>query len=167
MEAVASLKSDIESICLRVIGEGEDLEALRRRVVDLGIQDRVEFLGRIPWADVRDAQTDAWVGVNAPLPDVLGSLSFSNKVVEWVTLGLPVIASRTPTILRYFPEGTLSYVDGGSVESLAGALRELHDSGKQNTRARIRRSQAALEKIAWPVQRDALLDLAGTLVERR
>lgn len=165
VEAVALLADEIEGLRLRVIGEGEDLEAIRAQVDALGIGDRVDFLGRIPWTGVRDAQANAWVGVNVPRPDALGSLSFSNKIVEWVTLGLPVIAGRTPTLLRYFPDGTLFYVEGGSIESLVQGLRQLDELDRGAIEAQIEKARSALDAIAWPVQRQVLLDVARSLVD--
>lgn len=164
VEAVAVLKDEIHGLRLRIIGEGEDLDEIRAQVHRLAIEDEVEFLGRIPWAEVRDAQADAWLGVNVPRPDVLGSLSFSNKIVEWVAMGLPVIASRTPTLLRYFPDGTLFYVEGGSVDSLVDGIRGLHLTGPDPVAAQVRRAQAALERIAWPIQRESLMDVARAQV---
>ena len=164
VEAVANLADEVNGLRLRVIGEGEDLEGLRAHVGRLGVEDRVEFLGRIPWSEVRDAQTDVWVGVNVPRPDVLGSLSFSNKIVEWVTMGLPVVAGRTDTLLRYFPEGTLFYVDGGSVGSLVDGLRRLHQLDTATVETQIHAARMALDQIGWPVQRETLLSVARTLV---
>lgn len=167
VEAVATLSGEIDGLRLRVIGEGEDLDGLREHAALVGAADHVEFLGRIPWDEVRDAQADVWVGVNVPRPDLLGSLSFSNKIVEWITLGLPVIAGRTSTLLRYFPEGTLLYVDAGSVASLEDALRRLDRLPKSAVETQIRSAREALGEIAWPVQRDTLLRTVRGLVGER
>lgn len=164
VEAVGLARNSIPGLRLRLIGEGEDLPAVHDKVKSLDLGDVVEFVGRIPWEQVRAAQEDAWVGVNAPRPDELGSLSFSNKIVEWVTLGLPVIAAESPTLLRYFPPGTLRYVDGGSAQALTDALIELDRADPGEVRRQIAASLTAMQAIAWPVQRDRLLATARRLI---
>jgi glycosyltransferase involved in cell wall biosynthesis len=158
LTAMADVASEIPNVRLRVIGEGEDLGLLRRMATDLGIDERVDFMGLVPWEEVRAVQADAWIGVNVPKPDELGNLSFSNKVVEWVALGLPVIASRTSTLLRYFPEGTLFYVDPGSAARLAKQLMVLHEMDETEMARHVDAARASLEKITWPVQRRRLLE---------
>ena len=148
---------EIADLRLRIIGEGEDVELLAALADEAGVASRVEFVGRVPYEEVRRAQDGAWVGVNLPKPDQLGDLSFSNKIVEWVALGLPVIASRTPTLLRYFPEDTLFYANAADPGSIAEILRVLDGMDEDHIAARTEAAQAALAKIAWPVQREALL----------
>jgi glycosyltransferase involved in cell wall biosynthesis len=152
---------EIEGLSLRIIGEGEDIDRLDRLAEDVGIADRVEFVGRVPYEQVRAAQDGAWVGVNMPKRDTLGELSFSNKIVEWVALGLPVVASRTTTLTRYFPEGTLFYAEPGDPASIAAALAEIDSLTADQIVEQTERAKRALEKIAWPVQRAALLDVVN------
>lgn len=159
MRALAQVRSEIPGIALRLTGEGEDTEKLRDLAVELGIDDIVEFAGRVPWEEIIASQSDAWVGVNVPRPDDLGHLSFSNKVVEWVAMGLPVIAARTPTMERYFPDGTHWYVEPGSADAIAEALLTLHTADAETLANRKVASQAALEAIAWPVQRRRLMEV--------
>lgn len=159
LRAVAKVRNEIPGIGLRLTGEGEDTAHLEALAEELGIGDIVEFAGRVPWEEIVASQADAWVGVNVPRPDDLGHLSFSNKVVEWVAMGLPVIAARTSTMERYFPEGTLRYVEPGSADAVAEALRDLHQTNPEELAIRRAASQKALEAISWPVQRQKLLAL--------
>jgi glycosyltransferase involved in cell wall biosynthesis len=152
-----ALLPDIEGLNLRIIGEGEDVDRLAMLARQIGVGDRVEFVGGVPYEQVRQAQDGAWVGVNLPKRDALGGLSFSNKVVEWVALGLPVVAARTETMTRYFPDGTLFYADAGDPGSIATVLRELDSMDEDLILAQTDRAKRALDKISWPVQRATLL----------
>jgi glycosyltransferase involved in cell wall biosynthesis len=103
--------------------------------------------------------------VNVPKPDTLGELSFSNKIVEWVAMGLPVIASRTSTLLAYFPEESLEYVEGGNPESVAQGLLRIDAMSSEERSVRVEEARRALSSIAWPVQRDVLLELTRSVVQ--
>jgi glycosyltransferase involved in cell wall biosynthesis len=161
--AMSIVKEDIPDLRLRIIGEGEDLDNLLELAQALGVEDRVETVGRVPWTEIRERQEGAWLGANVPKPDALGELSFSNKVVEWVAMGLPVLASRTGTMVRYFPDDALVYVEPGSVESIATTLLQLAADGPLERAQRVQKAQAALSLIAWPVQRAELLRIVNSV----
>ena len=118
-------------------------------------------MGRVPYAEIRAHLDGAWLGANVPKPDDLGELSFSNKVVEWVSIGLPVLAARTTTMLRYFPEGTLLYTTGGDRQAIADSLVAIDRMDEQEMGSHIEASKQSLEAIAWPVQRERLLAVVG------
>ena len=164
VEAMAMCRDTIAGLSLCVIGAGEDLRSL------IGLAERrgvvLETVGRVPWSEVRERQEGAWAGVNVPKPDALGELSFSNKVVEWISLGLPVIASRTSTLEAYFPPGCLEYVIGGDPESIARGLVRLHRWSADDRRARVDAAKQALGAISWPVQRKILLETVRAAAQR-
>jgi len=164
LAAMELLGGQVPNLRLRVIGDGEDLNRLRALAHEKHLKDEVEFLGRIPYSEVMEAQSGAWAGVNVPKPDELGELSFSNKIVEWVATRLPVVASRTSTLESYFPDGTLVYVAPGMPEEIAGGLLRLHRLEDAQVEAMLDAANAALSRIAWPVQRAALLDVIGSAV---
>lgn len=157
VHALHLLADAVPGIVFRVIGDGEDLDAIVRLAERLGVGDRLDLVGRVPYARVHEHQRDAWAGVNVPKPDRLGALSFSNKVVEWVAMGLPVVAARTETMVEYFPEGTLWYVEPGSPESIAEALVGLHEATPEEVQRRVGAAREALARIEWPNQRRRLL----------
>lgn len=166
VDAVAAVCDEIPSIALKVIGDGEDLDRLRTYVVRQGIGDRVEFVGRVPYGEIRSHLSDAWLGANVPKPDSLGELSFSNKVVEWTSIGLPVLAADTKTMRRYFPEGTLFYTTGGDAAQIAERLREIDAMSASDIHERVTAAQQALDAIAWPVQRTNLIDIVAEEASR-
>jgi glycosyltransferase involved in cell wall biosynthesis len=159
LHALVEVKDAIPEICLRIVGEGEDEELLRGMADSLGIGDRVEFMGRVSHREIPGLLADAWVGVNVPKPDDLGGLSFSNKIVEWVLLGVPVIAGRTSTLLRYFPEDTLRYVEAGSATEIADALRDLASLSPSRRDAQLAAAREAVEAISWRIQRARLIEI--------
>lgn len=163
VRGMASAMNEIPGLSLLVIGDGEDLERLTELAGALGVP--IETHGRVPWEDVAELQKDAWVGANVPKPEPLGELSFSNKVVEWVAAGIPVLASRTTTLQTYFPEGTLFYADPGSPDSIAATLLEIHKAAPSDIERRRELALEALEEIGWPIQRKELLRVVRESVQ--
>lgn len=109
---------------LRLAGTGDagyrdSLVALAR---DLGIAERVEFLGHVDGDRKRDAYLDADVVV---VPS--HSENFSMTVIEALSHGRPVIASRGTPWAAVSEKGCGWWVENGP-ESLAGALSEAFDA---------------------------------------
>ena len=159
LAAVAQLDDRIPGLKLEVIGDGEDRDFLQEQATALGIADLCEFVPKQSWAGVRSRLDQAWVGVNVPKPDALGELSFSNKIVEWISLRLPVIAGRTSTLQRFFSERSLSYVTPGSADEIADALLRLHLADGEAVNEQLDAASEDLRRIAWPVQRRRLLQI--------
>jgi glycosyltransferase involved in cell wall biosynthesis len=159
LAAVAHLQDRIPGLVLEVVGDGEDRESLQASAAMLGIADRCEFVPKQPWPEVRRRLDHAWVGINVPKPDALGELSFSNKIVEWISLRLPVIAGRTSTLLQFFSEESLCYVTPGSADEIAEALIGLHEAEEEAVIRQLDAASADLRRIAWPVQRRRLLEV--------
>lgn len=161
--AVGLVQKEIPAVMLKIVGDGEDLESLRLLVAELGLGERVEFVGRVRYDEIRSHLDGAWLGVNVPKPDDLGELSFSNKVVESVSIGLPVLAARTSTMERYFSEGTLFYTSGGDVASIVETLKEIDKMSPERVASQVEAAKDALNKIAWPVQRENLLSVVNRM----
>lgn len=84
---------------LRFVGAAPrtaDVDALRAHAGRLGLASAVEFTGALPMAQAWQRLADAAVAVAAVPPGELHDVSSPTKVVEYLALGLPVVASRIP-----------------------------------------------------------------------
>lgn len=73
-----------------------DLEALRRHARACDVEAAVDFAGALPMADAWQRVQRASVGVSAVPPGPLHDVSSPTKVVEYLALGLPVVANDIP-----------------------------------------------------------------------
>lgn len=88
VRAMAQLE-DLEGVTLTSAGDGEDLDNCRREARELGVADRVSFLGRIPRADVEKLYQSSDVFVFPSFREPGGSVLY-----EAMRYGLPVIAAN-------------------------------------------------------------------------
>jgi glycosyltransferase involved in cell wall biosynthesis len=156
VRALGLLAEEFPSLRLRVIGDGAatpDVSALAR---DIGVGERVEFLHWVPYEQLPPLVADATAGISPQREDIFGSLVFSMKVPEYVSLGLPVICSAIPTMRHYFTDDELLFFEPGSTDDLAAAIRKvLTDPAAAQERAA--RARQKLERLGASSQMETLI----------
>jgi glycosyltransferase involved in cell wall biosynthesis len=75
-----------------LIGSGDCYDDLVRQSEVLGLGAHVTFAGRIPDADVIAYLSTADVGIAPDPKDLLNDVSTMNKIIEYMAVGLPVLA---------------------------------------------------------------------------
>jgi glycosyltransferase involved in cell wall biosynthesis len=78
---------------LKLIGQGELEQALRKLVVDLGVEDRVEFVRQVPNREIHKHYQEADIFVMATHYE-----GFCIPVLEAMAAGLPIVATDTGPI---------------------------------------------------------------------
>jgi glycosyltransferase involved in cell wall biosynthesis len=81
-------------------------------------------------------------------------MSLSTKILEYAAMRKPVVASRLPTVERYFSADTLTTYDPGDAEALAAAILKLIDD-PDDRRARAERTRIRVEELGWERQAES------------
>lgn len=121
LEALARLAPRHPAIELVLAGDGPDRAALERRAAELGVADRVRFLGYQSSEQVRALLQGA---------DVFALPSFAEGVpvvlMEAMASGVPVVATRIAGITELVEDGVSGYVvPPGDVDALVDAIDPL------------------------------------------
>jgi glycosyltransferase involved in cell wall biosynthesis len=115
LEAVASA----DGVSFLVAGEGPEQEALQTRARQLGIEDRVRFLGAQP----RERVVELFRAADAT---ILSSSweNFPHTVVEALAVGTPVLAMEAGGVAEVVRDGVNGLlVPAGDTAALANAVR--------------------------------------------
>ncbi len=86
LEALARLPADVRYL---IIGDGPSRADLVARAAELGLSDRVEFVGQLSPADALERSREAWLFV---MPSV--DEAFGVAYVEAMAAGIPAIGAR-------------------------------------------------------------------------
>jgi glycosyltransferase involved in cell wall biosynthesis len=114
LEAVAAN----DGVVLLIAGEGDERTPLERRVAELGLGDRVRFLGAQP----RDRVLELFRAADA---SILSSSweNFPHTVVEALAVGTPVLATATGGVAEVVRDGENGLlVPSGDAAALADAV---------------------------------------------
>ena len=81
-------RHDVHFTC---VGKGPELKTLKRMVVDMGLEDTVEFTGRISDQELLEILSTADVCVNPDRPTEMNDVSTMIKIMEYMALGKPIV----------------------------------------------------------------------------
>jgi glycosyltransferase involved in cell wall biosynthesis len=165
MRAVEKVRRQIPEIEFRIIGAGEEREALVALREELDLQKQVTFSdGFVPVEKIPEMIRDADLGL-IPLRVSAGTdIMLPTKLLEYVSMGIPCIVPRTRTIARYFDDEMVQFFDAEDVDSLADAIVEL----RRDSQRRVRLAEQALERFgrahSWTVHKKVYTDLVEQLL---
>ena len=149
---------------LDLYGRGDAEPPLRARAAALGIADRVTFHGRIPVEEVAAAIAAADIGLAPTRRDAFTDFSLSTKIFEYAAMGKPVIASRLPTVERYFGDA-LCYFEPGDAASLAEAIRRVADGAAYRDDL-VASAGARVRELSWEREAARYVALIEGLAQR-
>jgi glycosyltransferase involved in cell wall biosynthesis len=160
VEALPLLADDVHLV---VAGDGPVRAELTTRSVELGVAERVHWLGQVQHATIPTVLAASDVAL-APYPP-LADFAFSPlKLYEYLAAGTPVVASaigQLPEALGHGRWGRL--VTPGDPASLAGGIRDvLADPGAARARAAQARDHAHAEH-AWESRASDIVDAVSRL----
>jgi len=165
IRAVASLRQRVPAVQLHLWGHGDDLAAFQSLAGELNVQDRVLFSpAGYPLEALPDRLRMMDIGVIGNRSNAAGDLMLPVKLLEYVSLGIPVVAPRLRTIQRYFSEDMVTYYEPEDVESLAAAVLTLHDD-RQRCERQAALASGFLSNYGWERQGEELVSMYHSLVE--
>ncbi len=141
LHAIAEARETIPNLRFEVYGDGEQRDALLALRAELGLEDSVYFSdGFLPMETLIDRLAGADAGIVPSRNNVATELMLPVKLLEYVQLGIPIVAVPTRTIRHYFSEEMATFVPpeapGEIATALAGLYRDPERSRRQAACAR-------------------------------
>jgi glycosyltransferase involved in cell wall biosynthesis len=155
LRALARVQDSHPELQCRIIGEGADRERFASLAKELGISDRVHFLGRRSRSEVAEAMRSCTVFALPSRYEGLGCV-----YLEAMASGKPVIACRgqgIDEIIQHGSNGWLVPVDG--LEELVQALQALLTNAELRARIGQAARQTILDKLTLAHQAQSLLNI--------
>jgi len=166
IKAIALIKDKEPNVEFRIYGEGPEKQNLLTLVKELELKNYVYFEGLLPMEEIADALRNVDLGIVPKRKDSFGNEAFSTKIMEFMSLGIPVIASSTKIDKFYFNSSIILFFKSEDEYDLARKILKL----KNNKNLRNIITDEALkfiEKNNWNVKKYEYLDLVDFLVNNR
>lgn len=100
--AVRALKDLPNHIVLRIVGDGDDLDHLKKVIRENNLEDRVELLPRVPVEDIPNLLKDCHAGViPSRKTEATDKVMMPVKFMEYCALGIPSVVANLSNLRRY------------------------------------------------------------------
>src|SRR5206468_12617972 len=91
----------------------------------LGLDGKVRFFSPVPVREIADVMAGADLGVVPKRADSFGNEAYSTKIMEFMSLGVPVVVSNTKIDRYYFNDSVVRFFESGNPDALADAMLEV------------------------------------------
>lgn len=139
-----------------IVGGGPHLEALRRKSEEMGLQDIVEFTGRVSDEKMLDYLNTADVCVNPDEYNAMNDKSTMNKVLEYMALGKPIVQFDL-TEGRYSAQDASLYAERNNARDMADKIVMLLDDPERREKMAAIGRERILNELSWDHTSRALI----------
>jgi glycosyltransferase involved in cell wall biosynthesis len=163
LHAFQKLIHKLPHVEFHIYGDGNMKASLLQLTAELGLEDKVRFFKPVPVHQIADAMANADLGVVPKRADSFGNEAYSTKIMEFMSLGIPVVVSNTKVDRYYFNDSVVRFFESGSPDALAYAMLEALSD--QNLRQQmVDRAFEYVSRNSWDTCKQKYLDLVDSLV---
>lgn len=164
VQAMARVRDRHPDVQLRIIGSGDylgEIQALCRR---LDLESVMTFEEPVPIQRLPAKLSASAVGLVPNHATSATQLMLPVKLLEFATLGIPVIAARLRTIEHYFGEDAVRYFTPGDSGELAQAIEDLYLNPERRW-ALSQRAAREVNKLSWAEQSHRYFEAVDSLLD--
>jgi glycosyltransferase involved in cell wall biosynthesis len=137
-------------------------EQLKELAAELGLNGKVKFFEPLPVRRIAEIMSDADLGVVPKRADSFGNEAYSTKIMEFMSLGVPVVVSETKIDRYYFNDSVVRFFESGNHEALAEAMLDMYRN-RDSSRQMAARASAYANENSWERRKVDYLDLVDRL----
>ena len=165
IRALARIKGQVPNLEFHLYGGGggDGVEArLTALAAEVGLNGSVKFFRGIPLDQIADVIANADLGVVPKRADSFGNEAYSTKIMEFMSQGVPVVASRTKIDSYYFDDSVIRFFPSGDDRAMANAILEIvSDSSLRD--ALVANGYEYVARHCWTSKKQDYLDLVDSL----
>lgn len=166
IESIALARDMGVAATLDIYGDGPARPELEALVSRSRAERLVTFHGSVSHTRLRRDLQSFDAGLIPTRLDAMTRYSLSTKLLELFHLGIPVIASRIPTYVTYFPETCAWYFEPNDTRSAAEAIAAFVGCTDGERRARVMAAADAANRVGWREESAHLASIYRDLLAR-
>jgi glycosyltransferase involved in cell wall biosynthesis len=152
-----------QKIALKIIGEGDFSARLKELITAHGLEDSVQFVNRaFPLREVPAMLADCHFGIVPLEISAITNYALPLKLMEYVSMGLPVVTVKNAAISYYFTENDCLFFQPNDIASLSAVLDRVAENPQLLVECR-ERVVALREKFFWSNEKRKYLNLLHEL----
>jgi glycosyltransferase involved in cell wall biosynthesis len=140
----------VENVTLLVVGSGDVFDDLKEMSARLSLSGRVKFIQKVPWEEMMRYTKSADAGLSLDKNTNMNyRFSLPNKVFDYISAGIPVIAGDLPEVTRVITKNTCGVIIPEiTPDEIAQAIKQL-DLNRDKLRVLKQNAYYASQTINW------------------
>jgi glycosyltransferase involved in cell wall biosynthesis len=161
--AMPTIVKKIQNVKLHIYGGGRLLESCNELVEKFGINEFVYFHNSIPFGELPQILSQADIGIVPTKGSVFADEILAMKSLEYISLGIPIIISKTKGHSYYYDSSMVKFFKPGDKDDLAKAVIELYTN--ENKRKMLKtQSRLFIEKFGWQNTKNTYIQIVKNLI---
>ena len=145
-----------------IYGDGNMKPSLVALAAELGFNGEVKFFEPVGVRQVARIMANADLGVVPKRADSFGNEAYSTKIMEFMSLGIPVVVSKTKIDQFYFNDTVVRFFESGNSDALAaGMIEVLQDANLR--RSLVENASAYSARHSWKQRKADYLHIVDEL----
>jgi glycosyltransferase involved in cell wall biosynthesis len=165
IRAVDILRRRLPQVVLHIYGEGSAEPALISLARELQMDEVVRFFRPLRIHDIAEVMARADLGVVPKRSDSFGNEAYSTKIMEFMSVGVPVVVSSTKIDRYYFDEAVVRFFRSGDAVDLANAMLEVLTENEERAQM-VERAKEFACRNSWQTRQADYLALVDRLIAR-
>ncbi len=157
LQAAQYIKQHENNVFWGIVGGGPHWEALKKQASDMGLDDCVEFTGRVDDETMLRYLNTADVCVNSDTYNAMNDKSTMNKVLEYMALGKPIVQFDL-TEGRFSAQEASLYAKRNDAVDMAQKIQELLQDPEKRAHMGAYGRNRILNELSWEKTSKALLE---------
>lgn len=163
IKAMAELRNKAPNLRLVIFGDGPERSRLQALVEQHALSAQVSIKEGVAMEVIAKAMTRADLGVEPKRKASFGNEALSTKILEFMAMDVPVLASDTVINERYFGNGVVAFFTSDDVADLAESIWQLMCDPAR--RAALRQGGLRyIEENNWLIKKQEYLGLVDRLL---
>jgi glycosyltransferase involved in cell wall biosynthesis len=164
VRALGRVRLALPNTELHIYGEGSEKNRIQSLVEELGLEGSISLHSVVPHREVAQVIADADLGIVPKRADSFGNEAYSTKILEFMSQGVPVLASRTRIDSYYFQEPAVRFFESGNDADMAEKMIEIAIDERLR-QSMVQRADRYLVENGWSRRKQEYLNLVGTMTD--
>jgi glycosyltransferase involved in cell wall biosynthesis len=165
IQALQKLRRRIPDVEFHIYGDGIMKPKLEELAKELGLDHSVQFFKPLRLNEIADVMARADLGVVPKRANSFGNEAYSTKIMEFMSVGVPVVVSDTKVDRHYFNDSVVRFFESGNAGALAEAMYDIL-TNPQMRHDLVKRALEYVSLNSWENRRPEYLHLVDSLCAR-
>jgi glycosyltransferase involved in cell wall biosynthesis len=162
IQAMPMVVEKISGAEFHIYGDGNMKGELLALAQKLGLGETVRFFDPLPLSQIADVMSRADLGIVPKRADSFGNEAYSTKIMEFMSLGVPMVVSETKIDRYYFDDSVVRFFESGNSKALAAAIVEVLQNDELRRRMIANAAKYAAQN-SWEIRKIDYLKLVDSL----